>query len=492
MSSSYKLLYQDRRQFIFEEAQQAHSTAIITLVAGFFGGSLLGVYFASLNATTAGSILLAIGTYITILTSAFSLKSNPLGVLLIFMTSFTTVIGLIYVSRITLEYLKESPFQIVLLYAGLFAIIAELLYLWTRLTWVEDTRMHQLIEINGSDHRVGDSGNDNTVSSFFIWIFEIISFTFLRVYYTIRGDSNLASKYPILIIESFSKWSGSESALKVSIVNETLKKVKVCVYHRHDYCCWLPVGGITWGMHELDRGEELVISPHWPAESFRVKIFAHGVIDYELASHPCVTRGCKYAFIDVGKPITVLSHLSSSPAISVDEESEISDNEPFLHVFEVPTQTSSGLRRVGSSRANLSALGSSEHDLSPARQSSCRSSPTANQRAEFRRCIYALGEKMENKIAVLNETTGDIKVYFYSIDDRTFVRSIDAMKVFNDGGTNVIPKHEWKIWEYTDDAKEEKFCLRVKSATPNVSLELSYCTAYLSEAIIVRDPIVTQ
>ena len=480
MSASYKLLFQDKRQFIFEEAEETHTTAIITLIAGFIAGSLLGVYFASLNATTAGSILLAIGTYITILTSAFSIKSNPFSVLLIFVTSFTMVIGLIYISRITLEYLKESPFQIVFLYAGVFAIVAELVYLWSRLTWVEDPRMHQLIEIGRDDdieHK--EFKSDITVGSFFVWIFEIISFTILRIYYTCRGNYEFASKYPILIIESFSKWSESEKARKISITNETLKKVKVCVYHRHDYCCWVPVGGLTGGMFELDRGEELVFSPHWPAEFFRIKIFAHGVIDYELACQPCVSRGRRYAFIDVGKPITVMTHLASSVSI---QQSSSEDDESFMHVFEPPSASSisTGLRRVTSSRANLSSIANSE-DNSP---SSSRGTPT--KRGSFRNFVQTTD--MTGKIAILNESTTEIKIIFYSINDHAFVRSIDSLKPTTP--TCVIPRQEWKVFLYTEmESNEKKFCMRVK--TGSMSLEIAYCTAYLAEAFIVRDPIVT-
>ena len=155
MSSSYKLLYNDRRQFIFEETEETHSTAILTLVAGFIGGSLLGVYFSSLDLTTAGSILLAVGTYVTVITSTFSLRTNPLSVAAMFVTSLTAVVVLIYLSRVTLEYFKESRIHMVLVYAGLFAILAEVLYLWSRVTWVEDSRMHQLIETTTTESEAG-------------------------------------------------------------------------------------------------------------------------------------------------------------------------------------------------------------------------------------------------------------------------------------------------------------------------------------------------
>ena len=498
---------------MFERAEQTHTTAIWTLVAGFIGGSLLGVYFASLNTTTAGSILLAVGTYITILTSTFSLKSNPFGVLLIFVTSFGTVIGLIYVSRITLEYFNESPFQIVLVYAAVFALVAELIYLWSRLTWVEDTRMHQLIEIGRDDS--GGTGelydlrgnSENSVLSFFGWITEIISFTIFRMYFSLRGEKASAMKYPILIIESMSKWSGAEKARKVTIKNETLKKVKICVYHRNDYCCWLPVGGLTGGMHELDRNEEVVISPHWPAAAFRVKVFAHGVIDYELACHPCVVRGRKYAFIDVGKPITLVSFSSPvssairSPATEMDLDGiSVSSDESettFINAFEKDSSgltagaSSGGLRRVSSSRANLClAMSPAARDVSVGSE---LITPTTSRRAAFRRFLL-VQESFQNKIAILNESTSDIKIYFYNIEDRAFVRSLDTIKLCHSSSAstppNLIHRHAWKVFECTETFRT-RFCMRVKSASPQVSLELSYCTVFPSEALVVRDPLVS-
>jgi hypothetical protein len=506
MSSSYNLLYQDRRQFVFEEAKETHTTAIFTLIAGFIAGSLLGVYFASLDATTAGSILLAIGTYITILTSTFSIRTNPLSVFIIFLTSFGAVILLIYVARVVLGYFSDSPFKLVLVFAALFAFVSELVYLWSRITWVEDTRMHQFIEIASGDGPISNRRRYKDVSliSFFRWITEIISFGILRVYFTVTGRKERAKRYPIILFESLSQWSEADKAKKIIITNQTLKRVKVCFYHRADYCCWVPVGGLIGGMYELDRGEELEFSPHWPSSAFRVKIFAHGVIDFELTNHPCVIRGHKYAFIDVGKPITVLSKASPPPSTRKSDSLAFSDSSDeenqdhmYFHLESIPRQPSigsraSGMKRVPSSRANLSAAGS--HPSSPMAQTLL--TPTTSVRKLFRHFLSSTD--LSRCICILNESTAEIRVFFFSTEDLTFVRSLDSFTIKHmshnsDGQSSTIGRGEWRSFEY-DDLKQgdrQKFCIRVRTTLGQASMELSYCTALLGEAFVVRDPIVS-
>ena len=513
MSSSYKLLYRDRRQFIFEETEETHTTAILTLVAGFIGGSLLGVYFSSLDLTTAGSILLAVGTYITVITSTFSLRTNPLSVAAMFVTSFTAVLLLIYLSRVTLEYFKESRIHMVLVYAGLFAILAEVLYLWSRVTWVEDTRMHQLVEISDfASHKGSSRQSDVPLSSFFLWLGEILKFCFLRTFYWFRRDPISGSKYPILFIESLAKWSEADKAKKISIRNDTLKRVKICVYHKSDYCCWVPVGGLTGGMYELDRGETLTFSPHWPSTGFRVKVFAHGMIDYELAANPNVVRGKFYAFIDVAKPITILPTMSPpatsmrtpfQPSSSEDDEDDDDDSAAAIFLedtnVEPPVVTTSiGLRRVPSSRANLSRAGSAP--TSPQGYlGSPVPSPSAVRRGFKQNLLLT---DLSRSIAVLNETSTDIKVMFFNIDETSFVRSLDNFGVMkcssSIGDKLIVPRGEWKMFELLQDSEKEKFCMRFKMATnlntsnaTNTSMELSYCTAYLGDVLVIRDPIVT-
>jgi hypothetical protein len=505
MSSSYKLLYRDRRQFVFEEAEETHTTAIYTLVAGFFAGSLLGAYFASLDATTAGSILLAIVTYITILTSTFSLKTNPLSVVLIFLTSFGAVIFLIYVARIVLEYFSDSFVKLVLVFSAVSALVAELLYLWSRITWVEDTRMHQLIEIaSGDSPGTSQHYKELHLRAFFHWVIEILGFMVRRTYLNLRGQKSTAGMYPVLFFESLSKWSGAEGAKKIIITNQTLKRVKVCVYHRADYCCWVPVGGLTGGMYELERGEELVFSPHWPSSAFRVKIFAHGVIDYELASHPCVVRGHKYAFIDVSKPITALSAYSPPPSakrvsypspVSDSSDDDHSEEEAFVNNVTAGKASlsiaSKGLRRVPSSRANLSAAGSS-HPSSPAGEFLI--TPTGKSRRQFKQ--YFLNNDCSGCISFLNESTGEIRVSFFNNDDSSFVRAMDSFSIrFSSAevvqSSNLIQRNEWKVFEFDGKQAKDRFCVRVKSVLGQASLELSYCTAFLGEAFAIRDPIVS-
>jgi len=542
MSSSYKLLYQDRRQFIFEETDETHSTAILTLIAGFIGGSLLGVYFASLDLTTAGSILLAIGTYITVITSLFSLKTNPLSVVAMFITSFTAVIALIYVSRITLDYFKESLFHMVLVFAGLFAIIAEIIYLWSRMTWVEDSRMHQLIESNRDETSTNRYKYETSLWSFFRWILETIRFAISHAYYRLLGDLETASRYPVLFIEPWARWGEAHKSKAITVKNDTLKRVKICVYHRSDYCCWVPVGGITGGMYELDRGEEIVISPHWPSGAFRVKIFAHGMIDFELAAHPCVQRGRSYTFTDVGKPITILPMPMSPPASvhhsllltpgSSDDDHEeddanvsggdihaddSSEDGPRIYIENFGSGNRvGGLRRVPSSRANLSRAGSapsSPQGMMGGNQQppSTMASPTSVRRQFRLQMSLLMDSGLRESISVLNESTTDIRVNFYSIEDRSFVIALDTFKVtrispgarvLGTTDSNTIGRGEWKIFEYGGETMRQKFCMRVKSITPGggssarlmtsssqMSIELSYCTAFLGDVLVVRDPL---
>jgi hypothetical protein len=516
MSSSYKLLYQDRRQFVFEEFQETHTTAIVTLVAGFIAGSLLGIYFASLDATTAGSILLAIVTYITIMTSIFSLKTSPLSVLLIFVTSLSAVLLLIYMSRVVLGYFSESPMKLILVFAGSFAIVAELVYLWSRITWVEDSRMHQLIDAERDDKKSPSSSTHHHHSreinllSFFWFVWEVFLFGFLRLFYNLKGDKTKAARYPFLFVESLSKWPLSAKMKPIIIKNESPKKVKVCVYHRSDFCCWIPVGGLTGGVYDLERGDELCFSPHWPDTSFRVKIFAHGMIDFELASNPHVVRGRMYSFIDVGKPITMLFLASSPPSTrnrhsyplsSSDEEN--SDDE-LMTVAHKPSFGSSvgGLKRVASSRANLSALLASSPN-SPRSNAGDYSNeqiiltPTS-VRKTLKMLLVSPERIMSKSIAVLNESTSDVRVLFYNNEDISFVIALDEFQVtdtsmMEDKESGLVKRNAWKIFDYTGSKPKEKFCMRVRTslAQTTANMELSYCTALLGDALVIRDPIVS-
>ena len=497
MSSSYKLLFQDRGQFVFEESDEKPTTAILTLAAGFIAGSLVGVYFVSLDATTAVSILFAIVTYITILTSSFSLRTNPFGVLMIFITSLGAVLLLIYTSRIVVGYFSDSPLKLVLVFASLSALLAELIYLWSRITWVEDIRMHQFIEVERDDG-MGPSRQfkEQHLGAFFMWILEILSFGVLRLYFYLRRENSSALKYPFLFIESSSKWPDAAKEKPITIINESLKRVKICVYHRADYACWIPVGGLTGGMYELERGTELVVSPHWPSSSFRVKAFAHGVIDFQLASHPCMVRGRKYAFIDVGKPITLLTG-ASPPATARKnfdaQSSSSSSSDDGVLVATTLQRTSGGLRRVQSSKSNLSALGSAPG--SP--RGDALMTPTTNRRKQFKMFLFSEeNDMMSSCIGILNESTSDIRVSFFNISDTSFVISLDGFGVKKasencEGDKFTVSRSAWKILSYSGK-KGNKFCVRVKGgALSSARLEVAYCTVLLGEALVVRDPIVS-
>lgn len=506
MSSSYKLLFHDRRQFVFEQADEKPTTAMLTLVSGFIAGSLIGVYFVSLDATTAMSILFAIVTYITILTSSFSLRTNPLGVLMIFITSLGAVLLLIYTSRLVLGYFSESPLKLVLVFACLSAIVAELIYLWSRITWVEDIRMHQFIEIERDDGMVQSvqQFKEQQLGAFFWWILEVLTFGVLRLYFYLRGEVTSAGKYPFLFIESLSKWPGAAKEKPITILNESLKRVKICVYHRADYACWIPVGGLTGGMYELERGEELVISPHWPSSSFRVKAFAHGVIDFQLASHPCMVRGRKYAFIDVGKPITLLTGASppasartsfdaysSSSSEDEDENGGIdSRDQSKMVMVDAFQRGGGGLRRVMSSKSNLSGLGSAPG--SP--KGDAVMTPTASNRKQFKKYVYGQDSGMSMCVGILNESTSDVRVSFFNVSDTSFVISLDGFAVKRasetccDKDKLTISRSSWKVFSYAGN--KPSFCVRVKSMS-STHLEVAYCTVLLGEALVVRDPIVS-
>ena len=506
MSSSYKLLYQDRRQFVFEEFNETHSTAIFTLVAGFIAGSLLGVYFASLDATTAGSILFAIVTYITVLTSTFSLKTKPISVLVIFITSLGAVILLIFVSRVVLGYFSDSPMKLVLVFAGSFAIVAELIYLWWRITWIEDSRMHLLIEADRVDGKRASLHHhrDIDVVSFLRWLGQIMLFGLLRLYYHMQGDKDKAQRYPFLFIESMSQWPLASTMKPVTIKNESLKRVKVCAYHRSDLCCWIPIGGIMGGMYVLDRGEELIFSPHWPETTFRVKIFADGVIDSELASHPSVHRGHTYVFVDVGKPITILSGASppaslSKPALGYSDEEDDEEIEPSIaprSSFGSQPSSRAGLRRTASSRANLCAMAQSPSSpqSDPETHEQLILTPTS-MRKSLKMFLAAPDRDLSRSIAVLNESSSDVRIYFYAIQDKSFVIARDDFEVSESSSedtSNLLARNAWKIFSH-QGLSETKFCMRVRSSTTQTAanVELGFCTAVLGEAFVVRDPLVS-
>jgi hypothetical protein len=136
-------------------------------------------------------------------------------------------------------------------------------------------------------------------------------------------------------------------------------------------------------------------------------------------------------------------------------------------------------------------------------------SPTSVRR-QFRLQMNILADGvLEGCVSVLNESTTDIKIYFFNIEDRSFVIALDSFRVNRvspgarigalTSDNNIIGRGEWKVFEYCgrENDCDEKFCMRVKTVAPTasgaspLSIELSYCTAYLGDVFVVRDPLLS-
>jgi hypothetical protein len=82
-------------------------------------------------------------------------------------------------------------------------------------------------------------------------------------------------------------------------------------------------------------------------------------------------------------------------------------------------------------------------------------------------------ETLRYCVSVLNESTTDIKVYFYSIEDRSFVIALDTFRVCRvslgarvgalSTDNNVIGRGEWKVFEYIGTRGGDELGCRVEN-----------------------------
>jgi hypothetical protein len=67
-----------------------------------------------------------------------------------------------------------------------------------------------------------------------------------------------------------------------TVQNSTMKRIKLCLYHRWDYCCWLPLGGIAGKyVRYLYPGESTEY--RGIDKTVKLKVFSPCLLDEELA-----------------------------------------------------------------------------------------------------------------------------------------------------------------------------------------------------------------
>jgi hypothetical protein len=109
--------------------------------------------------------------------------------------------------------------------------------------------------------------------------------------------------------------------------------------------------------------------------------------------------------------------------------------------------------------------------------------------------LAAPDRDMSRSVAVLNESSSDVRIYFYAIEDKSFVIAREDFEVSDSSSedtSNLLPRNAWKIFSHQGSA-ETKFCMRVRSSTTQTAanVELGFCTAFLGEGFVVRDPLVS-
>lgn len=269
----------------------------------------------------------------------------------------------------------------------------------------------------------------------------------------------------------------------ITIINRSLKQVKVCLYSSIDIFCWLPFGGVSGKYVGFVKAEEshtffLVHeeSPDQPSKSFTLKVFQPCIFDQELACYRGVCGGQCLTFVDVeGMIRRTRPHVVSATPLqtknwsnlveSSEDEAGSSDLDSSGSISHARKGSVSHLL-AGSSHSSLTRVSSvgnflpeGSHELRPVR----RVLASPNNRKACGAC--------SNEIVLRNRSAQEIRALLFRLND--YCCLVPLVGKLTACGDVILPENERRI--VPKDMAQQEFTLKLYSVGPG-SRELTYFT----------------
>ena len=337
-------------------------------------------------------------------------------------------------------------------YSATFGALCPIVYLYAQAAYIMDKRRHQLVKVSGVVPVTSSSADG--LWKFVVWTAEIIfrknrSFCFFP-----EKPGNF---------KNLEICTGNFSPKGITVINETLKRVKVCLYDEADYPCWVPAGGIGGpGVGFISAGESLILHPPCPPETFKLKLFSPGVIDQELGLAIQVARGDVWALRDVHRRIRKLVGISRSPSpwtpdsplpIKIISDDEDEEDEAVL-VFSPPK-----LNTPNKSSCTLKRNPSSFHSNQPDRTNS----PV----------------NLTDNLTIRNGSTLSVSVEFFRENANSYLRPILSVL-----GERRLSPNSTQVFTPPDDLKT--FSMRVVFDGG----DQDFCTVISGNSYLITDGLI--
>ena len=435
----YGCVYQNREQFVFEERGVSYRAGLWATVGGVTVGVVLSIALILMNKVASIMLFLSVVGYLVFRILSIALKSDPVGTSIFVSAMGGSLVILYYLQETVFNMWGENSWHLMLFYTTVFGVLAPLAYLYAQVAFIEDKRKHQLLLV--ADSRVASpvgtaEEGESRFGDFASWC-RIIVLDFFRVL-PVSGFR----VFPPLYDAKLSEVDGIE------VRNETLKRIKICLYHPSDYCCWIPLGGIGGpSVAFIGAGETQIIHAPFPEiTSFKLKVFSPSLIDRELCFEPRCHRGETFLVKDVQQRIV----------------ERVRDDQVAQTHTPPPSRESSST----SLRKNVSF--SSSHELSFLADF-CGSHKAAEDAKIF-----------EDEIFVFNASSAEVTLTFYLEDAVSFLFPLTR----DVQGQRTIPKQQGRKFRCLVESK--LLCLRANHGTH----ELDFCTVQRGHSYTVTDGLI--
>ena len=416
---NFRCAYNDQDQFVFYETATDYTAGGWAIVFGFIAGFIAGLFMIAVNDPFAALFFALVIGYFVMRLAAVTFRFDPLGSLIL-VSLFILGGGFLYWLHYSLySYWGMDIWHSLGFYTICLAGVSPCVYFYAQLAFIADKRKHQLRLVRRP--RVTVSHGRRGVTDFVIWIYRFITF---------------ADKFSF-----FPPPSPSRTAEAIQVRNDTLKRIKVILYHPSDYCCWVPAGGIGGpSVGFVLPGEEKGFDPPANVDNFKLKVFTPGFIDHELGYAAAAHRGDTWAVMDVHRKIV-----------------------PFVpaevpQTFEGPPRESHG--RMRRNPSSFSKLPESPVDSPP------------------RRVLDP--DAMPDEVLVRNECVLPLDITFFDEVSNSFLWPKGVTEVA--GLRRILPR-AWGRFRLLD---ELRVCMRVTFATR----EVDYCIVSGGNRYLVSDGLI--
>lgn len=334
--SRYECCYSSGRQFIFTESSGWLLAVHVTVcLGGCFSGLCIffAISFAGVRAFEITMVCMAFlaATYAYRFTFHGNSSSVDISSYAVMIVTFAALLTL-FLSAVRLSLVLDlGAMNRCALFVVSGVVLGLLVHGYVTLTCTEDQRKHYL-GLCGSEGAFStelsvhseEEEQDSIWKShvrFWAWIFS-------RRFWIDLQDWSLATD------------AECKSGDVITVHNNTLKLIKVCMYSPEDVFCWVPFGGISGqGVGLINAGTCRSFNlPQRGSDSdqeasnghYRLKVFQPGLLDKELACYPKAQCGQSFAFYDVEGMVRHSRLLSDSrsplrcPAAAESSEDEMS------------------------------------------------------------------------------------------------------------------------------------------------------------------------